>query len=112
MGYPVCKDEYAQALKQKMAEKTALVISTTYCGYCNKAKSLLGRYNIEHSEIVLDNLNPNDQMEISNCIYGRNQRFVPFIYLKSQPIGGYGELVKLQQSGVLESEEYSKTQES
>ena len=108
MGYPVCKDEYAQALKQKMAEKTALVISTTYCGYCNKAKSLLGRYNIEHSEIVLDNLNPNDQMEISNCIYGRNQRFVPFIYLKSQPIGGYGELVKLQQSGVLESEEYNK----
>jgi glutaredoxin len=65
-----------------MAEKTALVISTTYCGYCNKAKSLLNRYEIPTSEIVLDTLEPTEQMEISNCIYGRNQRFVPIIYLK------------------------------
>lgn len=46
-------------------------------------------------------------MEIANCVYGKNQRFVPFIYLKGSPIGGYGELVKLQQSGTLE-EEYSR----
>ncbi len=78
-----------------MAEKVGLVISTTYCSYCNKAKNLLDRSNIDHQEIVLDNLEPNDQIEIANCIYGKNQRYVPFIYLKGSPIGGYGELVKL-----------------
>lgn len=55
-----------------MAEKTGFVVSTTYCPYCNKAKSLLDRNNIEHSELVLDTLNPNDQMELANCIYGKN----------------------------------------
>ena len=71
-GYPVCKEEYANKLKQMMEEKAALVISTTYCPYCNKAKSLLNRYNIEHQELVLDSMNPNDSMEIANCVYGRS----------------------------------------
>jgi hypothetical protein len=42
---------------------------------------------------MLDTLNPNDQMEYANCIYGKNQRFVPMIYLKGQKLGGYGELL-------------------
>lgn len=81
-GYPICKEEYAQSLREKMAEKTAFVVSTTYCSYCNKAKSLLQRNNIEHNEIMLDTLEATDQMEIANCLYGRNQRFVPLIFLK------------------------------
>ena len=47
-GYPICKEEYANMLKEKLAEKPGLIISTTYCPYCNKAKSLLDRYNISH----------------------------------------------------------------
>jgi glutaredoxin len=43
-----------------MAEKAALVVSTTYCPYCNKAKALLNRNNIEHTEIMLDSMNPNE----------------------------------------------------
>ena len=37
-----------------IGEKPAFVVSTTYCPYCNKAKSLLNRYGIEHKEILLD----------------------------------------------------------
>ena len=55
-GYPVCKEEYASALRTKMAEKVGLIISTTYCSYCNKAKNLLDRSNIDYQEIVLDTL--------------------------------------------------------
>jgi glutaredoxin len=40
-GYPICKDEYADKLKQYVTDKPAFVVSTTYCPYCNKAKSLL-----------------------------------------------------------------------
>ncbi len=81
-GYPLCKQEYADKLKKMMEEKPALVISTTYCPYCNKAKSLLNRYNIGTQELVLDNMNPNESMEIANCVYGRRDRYVPFIFLK------------------------------
>ena len=70
-GYPVCKPEYADQLKKMMEEKPGLVISTTYCPYCNKAKSLLNRYNIGHQELVLDKMNTNDSMEIAYCVYGR-----------------------------------------
>ena len=97
LGYPVCKEEYKAMIEKKMEEQPALVISTTYCSYCNKAKSLLKRYNIGHTEYMLDDMNPNDSMEIANCVYGRNQRFVPFIFLKGQPIGGYGELMQLHE---------------
>ncbi|CDW87952.1 glutaredoxin 3 [Stylonychia lemnae] len=102
-GYPVCKEEYAQRLREMIAEKTAFVVSTTYCSYCNKAKSLLDRNKIEHSEILLDTLNANDQMEISNCIYGRNPRYVPIVFLKGEQIGGYGELMQMQSDGSLQS---------
>ena len=87
-----------------MEEKPALVISTTYCSYCNKAKSLLNRYSIGTQELVLDKMNPNDSMEFANCVYGRSQRFVPFIFLKGQPIGGYGELMHMHENGDLKKE--------
>jgi len=32
------------------------VISTTYCGYCNKAKKLLEKENVEFKEIMLDEI--------------------------------------------------------
>ncbi len=87
-----------------MDEKPGLVISTTYCPYCNKAKSLLNRYNIEHHEIMLDEINPNDAIEIANCVYGKNQRYVPFIFLKNQSVGGYGELVRMHEKGKLKEQ--------
>lgn len=103
-GYPICKQEYASMLQDKMQEQPALVVSTTYCPYCNKAKALLNRYGIGHSELMLDEINPNDAMEIANCIYGRSQRFVPFIYLKGQPVGSYGDLMQMHEKGTLKEE--------
>ena len=59
-GYPICKDEYAQYLKEKVTQKPGFVVSTTYCPYCNKAKSLLDKYGVAHDELVLDELNPKE----------------------------------------------------
>ena len=55
-GYPVCKEEYMQKLQGMVSQKPAFVVSTTYCPYCNKAKSLLNRYGIQHEEMMLDEL--------------------------------------------------------
>lgn len=55
-GGPVCKEEYFKKLQDMIASKPGFVVSTTYCPYCNKAKSLLNRYNIQHEEMMLDEL--------------------------------------------------------
>lgn len=104
LGYPVCKEAYAQKLYEKLNQKPAFVVSATYCSYCNKAKALLNRQGIEHTEIMLDELNREDQIEYSNCLYGTGQRFVPLIFLKGQMIGGFGELQKLHQDGTLQKD--------
>ena len=78
-----------------MAENTTTVFSSSYCPYCPKAKELLTKNNVGFTEVILDQLNPNDQMEIANCIFGMNQRYVPYVYLNQQRIGSYGELWKL-----------------
>jgi len=78
-------------------EKTrALVISTTVCPACTKAKNILDRNNVEYKEISLDLLNQQDSMEVGNCVYGSTpRRYVPYIYLDKKPLGGYQELFEL-----------------
>ena len=44
----------------KLEKNKALVISTTVCPACTKAKNILDRNNIQYEEIALDDLNHND----------------------------------------------------
>ena len=66
----MCKEQYKTMLFDLMAEGTATVFSSSFCPYCPKAKELLNRNRVGFTEITLDHLNPNDQMEIANCIFG------------------------------------------
>ncbi len=68
----MCKPQYLERLQQIFSEKQATVVSTTYCGYCNKAKKLLDKENVQYREIMLDEIYGEDQMEVANCIYGTN----------------------------------------
>ena len=56
----ICKPYYLERLNQIVNEKQAVVVSTTYCPYCTKAKKLLDQNNIEYREIMLDEINEND----------------------------------------------------
>ena len=38
---------------------------------------------------------------ITNCIFGMNQRYVPYMYQQERRIGSYGELWKKHKSGEL-----------
>ena len=40
-------------------------------------------------------------MEIANCIYGKGRRYVPYIYMDKQRVGGYGELYEMHKEGVV-----------
>jgi glutaredoxin 3 len=72
--------------------------STTWCGYCVRAKALLDAKGIEYDEINLDD-DPRFRQKLMELTGGWT---VPQIVLDGRPIGGYAELWQLDKSGVLE----------
>lgn len=97
----MCKPAYSARLQEIIGEKQATVFSTGYCPYCTKAKKLLDKNQVEYTEVMLDEISGVDQMEVANCIYGDDRRFVPFVYLNQQRLGSYGELHQMDQAGTL-----------
>ena len=77
----MCKEQYKSLILERLREDTATVFSNSNCPYCPKAKELLKKDGVGHTEVMMDHLNPNDQMEIANCIFGMQQRYVPYVYL-------------------------------
>ena len=44
----ICKDQYKDILQKRLDKTRALVISTTVCPACTKAKTILDRNNVEY----------------------------------------------------------------
>ena len=76
-----------------------VIYTSSLCGYCHKAKSLLRRKNILFDEINVD-INYEKKKEMIDRSNGRTS--VPQIFLDDQHIGGYDELYKLDQENGLE----------
>ena len=95
----ICEEKYKEVLMKRLETTRALVISTTVCPACTKAKSLLERNNIEYKEIPLDRLNQEDSAAVGDCVYGANpRRYVPYIYLDKKGLGSYGELYEMHKA--------------
>ena len=72
--------------------------STTWCGYCIRAKALLERRGLEYEEIVMD-----DDPEFRQKMLDLTGRWtVPQIFIDDAPIGGYTELWCLDRDGKLD----------
>jgi glutaredoxin 3 len=72
--------------------------TTRWCGYCVRAKALLEARGIEFEEISLD-----DDPAFRQTIFDLTGRWtVPQILIDGEPIGGYVELWRLEQTGGLE----------
>ena len=81
---------------RRLDQTRALVISTTVCPACTKAKNILDRNEVPYKEISLDLLSQQDSMEVGNCVYGETpRRYVPFIYMDKKAVGGYAELYQM-----------------
>ena len=74
--------------------------TTTWCGYCVRAKALLESRGIEYDEINLDD-NANFRQKLLDLTGGWT---VPQILIDGKPIGGYTELWRLDKSGQLAEE--------
>jgi glutaredoxin 3 len=74
--------------------------TTTWCGYCVRAKHLLESKGIEYEEINLDG-DPGFRQKLLDLTGGWT---VPQILLDGRPIGGYTELWRLDKSGRLDEQ--------
>ncbi len=76
-----------------------VMYTSSLCGFCYKAKSLLKRKNIPFDEINVD-INYEKKKEMINRSNGRTS--VPQIFFDDQHIGGCDELYELDQENGLE----------
>ena len=72
--------------------------STTWCGYCIRAKALLDRRGLEYEEIVMDD----DPAFRQKLLEMTGRWTVPQIFIDDVPIGGYTELWCLDRDGGLD----------
>ena len=72
--------------------------STTWCGYCIRAKALLERRGLEYEEIVMDH-DPEFRQKMLELT---GHWTVPQIFIDDVPIGGYTELWCLDRDGKLD----------
>jgi glutaredoxin 3 len=73
--------------------------TTSWCGYCVRAKSLLESRHLPYEEINLDD-DPAFRQTIQDLTGGWT---VPQILIDGQPIGGYTELWRLDRDGRLDA---------
>ena len=76
-----------------------VIYSSSLCGFCYRAKSLLKRKKIPFEEIDID-LNYEKKVEMLNKSNGRTS--VPQIFYKNHHIGGCEDLYKLDEKNGLE----------
>ena len=72
--------------------------STTWCGYCVRAKALLERRGLEYEEIVMDD----DPAFRQKLLEMTGRWTVPQIFIDDVAIGGYTELWRLDREGRLD----------
>jgi glutaredoxin 3 len=74
------------------------IYTTRWCGYCVRAKALLDSKGLAYEEIHLD-----DDPAFRTTLHGlTGGRSVPQVLIDGDPVGGYTELWRLDQSGALD----------
>ncbi|MEO5634855.1 glutaredoxin domain-containing protein [Gaiella sp.] len=74
-----------------------VLYTTTWCGYCIRAKALLNSLDLGYDEIPLDD-DPGFRKRVFEL---GHQWTVPLVVIDGEPIGGYDELAALNRSGAL-----------
>ena len=78
---------------------TVVIYTTPWCGYCAAAKELLRSKGVEFEDINVDT----DAALRQEMMDKSNGRTVPQIFINNEPVGGYTDIVALEEQGKLES---------
>lgn len=76
-----------------------VIYSGHRCAYCNAAKRLLDRKNVDYTEINVDE----DPARREEMISRTQRQTVPQIFINEQHVGGFDDLSELNQSGGLDA---------
>ena len=79
--------------------KPVKIYTTTYCGYCVRAKDLLTRKGVKYEEL---DVTGNDEMRSKLVEMSGGQRTVPQIWVGDTHVGGYSDLARLESEGRLD----------
>jgi glutaredoxin 3 len=81
-----------------VTQPAVTVYVSDWCPYCQRAKGLLTRKNVDFSEI-----NVEDDAKLREEMIARsNQRTVPQIFIGGKHVGGCDDLYELDRSGELD----------
>ena len=81
-----------------MSQPEITLYSASYCGFCQRAKTLLKNKGVSWQEIEVDH-DPGLRMEM---VERSGRRTVPQIWIGEQHIGGFDELFALERNGKLD----------
>ncbi|MEW5849213.1 MAG: glutaredoxin 3 [Myxococcota bacterium] len=79
--------------------KPVTVYTTTYCGFCRRAKSFLQERNIPFHEVDVTD----DAAAREMLVQRTGQRTVPQIFFGEESVGGYSDLKALADAGNLDA---------
>ena len=74
------------------------IFTTTYCSYCDRAKAFMKEKGIAYEEVDVTG-NDAARDELVRKSHGR--KTVPQIFIGDEAIGGYTDLIALDQAGQL-----------
>ena len=80
--------------------RQVVMYSTSWCGFCERARGLLRRKGVAFDEIKLDET-PAERETMMRRSGGR--RTVPQIFIDDRHVGGYDELAALERAGELDA---------
>ena len=78
--------------------KNIIVYSGPMCGYCDAAKRLLARNNLEFTDI---DVSTKDGLRDEMTKKANGRRTIPQIFFNDEHVGGYQELRDLEKAGKL-----------
>ena len=78
--------------------KNIIVYSGPMCGYCDAAKRLLARNNLEFTDI---DVSTKEGLRDEMTKKANGRRTIPQIFFNNEHIGGYQELRELEKEGKL-----------
>lgn len=79
--------------------KPVKIYTTTYCGYCVRAKDMLTRKGVKYEEL---DVTRDDELRSRLVEMSGGQRTVPQIWIGDTHVGGYSDLARLESEGRLD----------
>ena len=93
--------QFLNLIKEDLKKHPVIIYSTSTCPYCTYAKSTFDELEVKYHDEVLDRI-PEGQQKAKGLLDMTGMRTVPNIFIHSQHIGGFSELVKGLQEGTVQ----------